>query len=221
MAHFDAGPQIKSALDQLKLACIEGNALLCRLALNSVKNADMPLDALHNTALMFAVDGRHTQVVRVLLQHGADPTKRNWLGASAIHRACLHGQATILAMLLDHDKTEQNPAIINAPLMNLDTPFLLATQSHDVATLRLLRECDVNVDAILTSAGETAMCLLARKGDVEGMIHAAVICDAEFRKDRKGVHPLDLVSESERREITDAVAAHTRIQNFIKQFKKS
>lgn len=56
-----------------------------------------------NTALMFAVKGRHFRVVRLLLKHGADPTLRNAEGETALTLVERRGDEAMVRLLRQPD----------------------------------------------------------------------------------------------------------------------
>lgn len=59
------------------------------------------LDAFGNTALMWAADRGHTDIVRRLLRAGANPNLQNNQGTTALIRAAKEGQAQAVEALLE------------------------------------------------------------------------------------------------------------------------
>lgn len=51
------------------------------------------------TALMLASASGHVAVVKLLLQHGADPTREDGLGRCAILEACTHDHDAVIDVL--------------------------------------------------------------------------------------------------------------------------
>lgn len=60
------------------------------------------LNALGQTPLFVAAYTRDTEMVRLLLDAGADPNGRCTGGYTAVHGACFAGSARILRWLLEH-----------------------------------------------------------------------------------------------------------------------
>lgn len=72
-------------------------------------NARMPVDSVDEfgfTALMRAAIYNRTDVIRVLLQRGADVNRRSVIdGSTAIHRAALNNSTDVIRILMQHGAT--------------------------------------------------------------------------------------------------------------------
>ena len=69
--------------------------------------AGVPVDIIHDswldrTALMFAAQYNRTDVIRLLLQNGADVNRRNLSGNTAVHWAAGWNKPEAIALLVKH-----------------------------------------------------------------------------------------------------------------------
>jgi ankyrin repeat protein len=59
-------------------------------------------NGLANTPLLCAVIGQHSDLVTLLLAHGADVNVRNTAGSTPLHKAAIGGNARLVRLLLAH-----------------------------------------------------------------------------------------------------------------------
>ena len=112
------------------------------------------------TALMFAVQNGHAEIVAKLLAQGADFNARSSDGSTALMLAAENGHTKIVARLLVRG------ADVNAAKLDGGTALMLAAQNgHTKIVDRLLaRGADVNA---ATSKGGTAFMVAAQNGHTE------------------------------------------------------
>lgn len=84
------------------------------------------------TALYDAEEGGHVDTIRVLLDHGADPTSTPYGGLTALHVAACNGHMEAAGILLDHG------ADINAVTSCGKTPLLDAIENNHLSMIELL-----------------------------------------------------------------------------------
>lgn len=89
------------------------------------------VDRLGRTALMRAVAGGYSDIVKLLLQHNADPNIADYSGRTALTRAITTGNIKIVEMLLKH-KTDFSRTTDD------QTPLMLAIASGNVEVIKLL-----------------------------------------------------------------------------------
>lgn len=99
---------------------------------NSAKAANAFEPSSGETALILASRAREPEMVRLLLEAGADPRGVDKLGQTAMHWAAWRGQAHIIALLA---AAGANP---NARTRKNATPIHTAMRSHSLAAVAAL-----------------------------------------------------------------------------------
>jgi ankyrin repeat protein len=118
----------------LGLACFFGHKRVAEIllahgaAVNLPSNNEMKVMPLHSAAA-----GRHTAIVRLLLEHGADPNARQRSAFTALHSAAHNGEAEMVELLLSYG------AEINARSDENLTPLRLAQDRGHTAVAEMLR----------------------------------------------------------------------------------
>jgi ankyrin repeat protein/beta-lactamase regulating signal transducer with metallopeptidase domain len=140
------------------------------------------------TALHFATARKHPKVVRLLLDHGADPKALNDAGQSSIKPASekppkpaatpqfyakQDGGSRLAAAITGGDNErlkrilEQTPKVVNALDQTGFTPLHIAAQNGRTEAAELLLEAGASVTAKQTQYGGTPLQYAASKGHVE------------------------------------------------------
>jgi ankyrin repeat protein len=146
-----------------------------------------------NTALVHAVALGDVEIVRVLLDAGADPDLKGG-GYTPLGFAALHGHARIASLLL---KAGANP---NFKSSDGNTPLTAAAGMNRVAVIRVLMRVHPDY-TLFNSEGRTALSLAALENfeeAVHAMLEAGV--DVNVQDQNKGT-ALDATTESDNKRI--------------------
>ena len=98
------------------------------------------------------------QLVRALLDHGADPNDRDNLGYSALSLALIYHREDIARLLLERG------ANVNSASSNGDTPLMLDFGDPEMPQFLLQRRADPNA---VNSDGKTPLIFACEQGDIE------------------------------------------------------
>ncbi len=109
------------------------------------------------TALMLVAHAGELELVRLLVERGAEPNRPGW---TALHYAASAGHAPIVRYLI-----EQN-AYIDAQSPNRTTPLMMAARHKQIDAMRLLLELGADPSAV-NEAGLRAADYLERAGEPE------------------------------------------------------
>ena len=113
-----------------------------------------------NTLLMFASNAGHLEVVRLLLEYGANPNIQNEYQLTPLIDASEKGHLEIVRLLLE------NGADPNRRLHNEDTPLIIASRIGHLEIVRLLLEYGANPN-LKNKYGNTPLMLASQKGLLE------------------------------------------------------
>lgn len=91
----------KNGYYPLTIACYHGNKNVAKYLANNVKNIDV--NAIYGTPLMAAVFKGHVDLVRLLLELGADPNIQDANGTTNLHYAVILRKKKIIELLLKHN----------------------------------------------------------------------------------------------------------------------
>ena len=97
----------------------------------------MPIDCIgeyDQTALLIAALNNRTDVIRLLLQNGADVNKRDRSGVTPVHHAAVGNNTEALAMLIKHE------ASINITNNYGEKPIDTARRLKREAAVRMLEQ---------------------------------------------------------------------------------
>ena len=106
------------------------------------------------TPLHRSVEAGNKDVVKYLLENGANATTTNTAGWAPVHCSALHNESSMLKILLAHDSSDINHQTING-----FTPLHIAAYKGKLETVRVLAEhpdCDLSIKATGRSALELA-----------------------------------------------------------------
>jgi len=143
-------------------------------------NSEVSLPA--NTPLHFAVKNVDIEIVKMLLDRGADVDAINPSSVTPLHIAVGSKKVEIVELLLNHG------ACVNARDCNSSTPLLLAAKdgSEEIVKLLLKHGADVNSAYTCTSIeGYTPLCLAVR-GGCEKVVKLLLECGANVHAQDKG-----------------------------------
>ncbi|XP_071083828.1 ankyrin repeat domain-containing protein 16-like [Haliotis cracherodii] len=148
---------------------------------------------------MLACTKNGPEVIRALLQKGADPALRNKDGWNSFHIAAREGSVEILQLLLHHDDQ-----LWNTVSKNGRTPLHTAALHGCTDVVRfLVGSCDYPCDMV-DSCGTTPLMDALRAGHVDTAQVLVDLHKADVQKeDKLGRQPLHLVSEAGELEALD------------------
>ncbi len=88
----------------LTLAMFDGSEPMVKLLLDNHADANMETGPANNRhmPLIWAIQGRHTQIVQLLLEHGAKPNAVDSNGDTALADAIRQGNVDMVRLLIDH-----------------------------------------------------------------------------------------------------------------------
>ena len=135
------------------------------------------------TALHWAVAHEVTDLVRRILQAGADPAAVNRYDVSPLSMACQNGDEVSVRMLL---KAGADP---NLSLSGGETPLMTAARTGIAGSVAALLAAGAKVDA-RDSGGQSAIMWAAAEGHLE-VVDALINAKADYRRELKsGFSPL-------------------------------
>ncbi|XP_039765470.1 histone-lysine N-methyltransferase EHMT2 isoform X2 [Pararge aegeria] len=147
----DVDKQGPEGMTALHLAAHHGSAAVCSLLLQCGGAQVDARDQGGWTPLVRAAENKHQEVVKLLLDHGADPAASDNEGNMAVHWCALSGDARCLALLL-----RAAPHTLNAPNAHTDTPLHVAAREGHHACVVILLAHGAKTD-LENSAGELPM----------------------------------------------------------------
>ena len=148
--------KVVDAEDFLDLCNVEGNEEAVRQALETqpelVNSRDTRLRREGWTPLHVASMGGHEEVVRLLLEHGADVHAQKKDGDAALHLATVHRRDKVMRVLLEHG------AHVNAHGKHNSTPLHRAARGCLARAAKLLLEHGADVNARGHNGGTPLHC---------------------------------------------------------------
>ena len=112
------------------------------------------------TPLMEAASGGYVDIVRLLLEHGADVNAQSQAGNTALIYACCGGYEEVVEMLVS------TGAEIEAHNENGHTPLMEASSGGHVGVARMLLDQGACINSHSNEFKESALTLACYKGEV-------------------------------------------------------
>lgn len=163
------------------LAAARGKlGLLNEILSASTIDVDMADEKYGSSALMFAAQEGHLDVVARLLNAGSDLNWRNQAGLTPLAVAACSGYTEVLALLLKAPDIDLNLADINGR-----TPLSHAAESDHADIVKQLIAADAKVD-VADMNGNTALMKAAHRGFVRPV--QALLQHPRIRIDQRGEH---------------------------------
>ena len=124
----------------LSLATRSGSVKCVKMLLRTTAANDInSIDALYWTPLHYAAEGGYTQIIKYLLDVGADPNSQDDEGLTPLHKAAENGHLGAVEMLLDSDKSRgASPICIDAKFREHFTALHFAAQNGHFEIVKTL-----------------------------------------------------------------------------------
>jgi ankyrin repeat protein len=153
---------LAGATDRLTDAAERGDVAAVRALIG--QRADVNAVGVDGSApLHRAVHADHMEIVDLLLRAGADVTKGDRYGVTALYLAAVNGNTAMMARLLD---AGADPNAIDAAG---ETPLMTAARTGVPSALRLLLDRGARVDARDAEFQQTALMLAVRENHAESV----------------------------------------------------
>ena len=118
------------------------------------------------TALHWAAQRRRPDIVRLLLEHGADPNRCDKVGYSALHDAAQRGDSVGISYLLKYSaKFDAHTSIGNTPLLLTISSLLFGLRNSHLACAQRLIDAGANVNTQNTQ-GATPFLFASQYGSI-------------------------------------------------------
>ncbi|GLU35653.1 ankyrin repeat domain-containing protein [Trinickia caryophylli] len=126
---LDPNTTDKHGMPLLVLAAREKSDNVAKL-LAGAANVDLEkVDKADETALMLAALNGDTDLVKLLIDKGAEVNKKGW---APLHYAAANGHDDIVQLLIDHD------AYLDTASPNGTTPLMMAARGNHITTMKVL-----------------------------------------------------------------------------------
>lgn len=193
-------PPTTGEIKQFYRACESGDLKTVKELLDTRANAqliDATLAKYGDSPLHWAVDNKHLDIVKLLIEHGADVNVSDELGMTPVHLAASNGSAEIAKLLVDNGadimaRTTVDPLSISAGLSRYgDTPLHWAA-NYEVGLILIDKGADVNA---IGEDNKTPLHHAAQLGTPELVRLLLTKGSKASAKDRMGRTPMDIVCE--------------------------
>jgi len=161
----------------LMLACINGRVKVARLLVS--RGAHLDIMSNEGSALFFACYWGCAEMVRLLLEKGADKMKATHDGGTPLQVACFMGQLEVVQLLLDAGVAKDRWGKDRADSAGA-TPLIEACAAGHLEVVRLLLKHDANPH-VENNQGFTPLFCACQAGNVEMV---AVLLDADVDVDK-------------------------------------
>ncbi|KAK5616409.1 Protein fem-1 B [Crenichthys baileyi] len=153
------------------------------------------------TALWCAAGAGHSEVVHLLVRHGANVNHTTITNSTPLRAACFDGRLDIVRYLVEH-----NADISITNKFNNTCLMIAAYRGHvDVVKFLLVQGADVNAKA---HCGATALHFAAEAGHLE-IVKELMDSHAAMAMNGHGMTPLKVASESCKADVVELLMAHT------------
>jgi ankyrin repeat protein len=121
------------------------------------------------TPLLGAVEQGHVQVVKALIEKGANLTARDINGWDATHHACFGGHSDVLSLLIEHGvRTDRRVDVKSGLFRGASCLHLAALLGHSCIVVFLMKHCpDMHKVDDVTNESETALEVATRGGSAD------------------------------------------------------
>ncbi|KAK5725047.1 hypothetical protein LTR17_013338 [Elasticomyces elasticus] len=165
-------------MEPLLIASAEGQQAVVQVLL--ARGADVNME--RGLALRRSSQREDSTMVRILLEHGADPDARGGRSEYALLAASERGDMTIVRLLLEHGATVNMP-----PVLPEGNPLYLASHRGHEAVVRLLLEHGADVNAYVGGHVPTALVAASSRGSTAVvrllLEHGAAVNDHDAFRD--------------------------------------
>jgi ankyrin repeat protein len=152
-------------------------------------------------ALIMAAQNGHHEVIRLLLDRGANPDVSSYNGVTALSQAAMNGHLRVVELLLARH------ARVDTKLADGTTPLLLASQNGHLAVVEALLDRGADV-TVRTGGGDTPLIQASYRGNRE-IVRALLLKGADVNAGREdGVTSLHLAAKGGHCEIVLALLDH-------------
>lgn len=114
------------------------------------------------TLIQLACEHNKFEMVKYLIENGADPNKPNPHGSQAIHFACQKSSVQIIDYLLSNPLNKENWIDLECGGEDAKKPIVWVCRYNTVDTIKFLIDKNVKLDDVLTTNGTILMDLLKK-----------------------------------------------------------
>ncbi|XP_061163414.1 NF-kappa-B inhibitor alpha-like [Saccostrea echinata] len=208
----------------LHLAIISGHVMLAKVFIEVApwtECLDIYNDKLRQTPLHLAVLMKQVEIVRLLLDNGANPEMFDHNGDTALHIACRSGNVTMVKEILKH---RESRTVQNLDVRNYEgyTCLHVAVVGGFTKIVDILLKSGADVNVGDGKSGATALHLAAKGNKID--IVSSLLEQPKIAIDNKmynGVTPLMVAVERQRSDISDLLVSHNADIDFLESLTSS
>ena len=156
----------------------------------------------------------HLEIMRLLIEHGADPNKAKANGATPMHMAVQQGHLDIVKLLIEHD-ADPNKAQPNGA-----TPVFMAAQAGHVSAITVIVDAGGRTGTVLTTNGATDLWTACWQGHVDVVQYLLTRPNVEIdraRSDQRDAEDRDAPFAGTTPLEVTIVAGHDGIADLLRQ----
>ncbi|XP_062599793.1 NF-kappa-B inhibitor alpha-like [Saccostrea cucullata] len=208
----------------LHLAIISGHVMLAKVFIEVApwtECLDIYNDKLRQTPLHLAVLMKQVEIVKLLLDNGANPEMFDHNGDTALHIACRSGNVTMVKEILKH---RESRAIQNLDVRNYEgyTCLHVAVLGGFTKIVDILLKSRADVNVGDGKSGATALHLATKGNKID--IVSSLLEQPKISIDKKmynGVTPLMVAVERQRSDISELLVSHNANIDFLESLTSS